>query len=189
MADSIQAIKKSENSTNEIGIITSYFSSSDVVLISGPVIEANRLVLYTKGHDVVGYYGWASQGEESYFLSGKINDNIITGKKYSLYNNSATPLKIVVSNKTARTMSPTGNINLPATKEDLFLDKKNTIYETPDTLSRVIERDYELANKGFNLVEIGGRGKTNDQYSPFNIWYRIKNERIEGWVFGLLSVF
>jgi hypothetical protein len=86
MADSIQAIKKSANSTSEIGIITSYFNSEDVVLVAGPVIEANRLVLYTKGEDVVGYYGWASQGEESYFLSGKINGNVIIGKKYSLYN-------------------------------------------------------------------------------------------------------
>jgi hypothetical protein len=64
-----------------------------------------------------------------------------------------------------------------------------TIYEQPDFNSKVIKSEYELYNKGFTLVEIGKMGKNQKNLDCYNIWYKIKNTSIEGWVFGLINVF
>ena len=48
----------------------------------------------------------------------------------------------------------------------------------------------DLQNKGFKLVEIGEMGKLEDtEDSSYDVWYKIKNDTLEGWVLGLLRVF
>jgi len=173
------------NSQNKKQIL-SYYSSKDIVLMAGPVVEGNRIVLYLNGQDVIGFYGWASQGEEESYLVGEINGTIITAKKYSLFDSTSSPIKLTIISKAIITISPIGKVTVPVEKADIFNDKTNTIYENPDFNSVILEKDSQLQNRNFKLIEIGKMEKNNDTY---NIWYKIKNSYTEGWVFGLLATF
>ena len=154
--------------------ITQYFKQDD-----DKYATTNRVVLFTKEQNVVGFYGWSAQGEDDCYFEGKLNGNIITGKKYSL-DGKPSPMTISVFPKSISTNSPLGKVIIPLDKDDLFTDEKIfTIYEQPISNSKIIEDKYELNNKGFSLVEIG-------KMENGNVWYKIKNNSIEGWVFGLL---
>jgi hypothetical protein len=72
-------------------------------------------------------------------------------------------------------------------KEDDFTNIHD-IYELPNKNSKILNRKAKLSNKGFKIIEIGKMEKNNDEYNPYNIWYKIKNNQIEGWVFGLIQV-
>ena len=94
-----------------------------------------------------------------------------------------------VLQKSISMVSRFGKVSIPLDNQDIFKDKLFTIYETPDFNATSIKIDYDLSDKGFSILEIGKmeRDLTNPGY--FNIWYKIKNNEMEGWVFGLVSVF
>jgi hypothetical protein len=155
--------------------ITKYFKQED-----DKFATTNRIVLFTKEQNVVGFYGWSAQGEDDSYFEGKLNGNIISGRKYSLIDGKASPITINVLPNSISTNSPIGKVIIPIDKDDLFTDVKIfTVYEQQSTSSKIIENEYELNNKGFSLVEIG-------KMENGNVWYKIKNNNIEGWVFGLL---
>jgi hypothetical protein len=67
--------------------------------------------------------------------------------------------------------------------------RRLSFYEHPDRNARVLKSDFEIGNKGFTLIEIGKFDRTGDESRPFDIWYRIKNANIDGWVLGLVSMY
>jgi hypothetical protein len=54
--------------------------------------------------------------------------------------------------------------------------------------SKIILSNSTLAKKGFELIEIGKMEKGNDDLQKYDIWYKIKNNEVEGWVYGLIDV-
>lgn len=69
------------------------------------------------------------------------------------------------------------------------MEKQVDIYSKPNKTSTLIKSEFSLYNKGFVIVEIGERAPTGNECQPYNIWYKVKNNLIEGWVLGLVSVF
>jgi hypothetical protein len=176
------------NSNVKQGISQYYTDNSDQPLSKWLI--ANKIVMSVKGQNVNGYYGWAAQGSASYYFEGKLNGNIITGKKYDLGGGDGSTIIINVMKSAVSLISPIGKVNVPLDKNELFADTKIlTIYEQPDKKSNIIKSEYELFNKGFTLIEIGKMEKDPNNFGGLDIWYKIKNSSIEGWVFGLLNVF
>ena len=166
--------------------ISNYYKVDD----GGRWIIGERIVMNLNGQDVKGYYGNAAQGIDEYYFEGKLKGNVITGTKYELYNGTTTSIITMnVLQKSISMVSRFGKVSIPLDNQDLFKDKVFTIYETPDFNATSIKIDYDLSDKGFSILEIGKmeRDLTNPGY--FNIWYKIKNNEMEGWVFGLVSVF
>ena len=193
---SISAIGCANNTTNskdanpvipESGKISSYYMEEE-----SKFIFVDRFVLYTHGQDVIGFYGWAAQGTSEFYLIGKLKGNEIHGTKYSLDDSSSTKFKINISPKSIIGMSVIDN-EVPIDTTDLFGkedDFANTydVYELPNKTSKILNSKAKLSNKGFKIIEIGKMEKNNDEYNPYNIWYKIKNNQVEGWVFGLIQV-
>ena len=169
------------------GKISTYFLEEE-----GKFIFVDRFVLYTHGQEVTGFYGWTAQGNAEFYLKGKLNGNVIIGKQYSLYDTSSTNFKVTISSKSIIGLSHIDK-EVPVDTTDLFGNEVDSpitfdIYEIPSKKSKILHNQFILSNKGFKLIEIGEIEKNNDEYSPYNIWYKIKNNEFEGWVFGLIQV-
>lgn len=169
----------------------SYYSQKDIIVgMNNPSVLANYVVYHSDGTNIRGFYGWAAQGMQDVFFVGSKSGNTITGKSYDFGDKSENNFKMVISGNFVIVESPMGMAKVPAKKKDFFLDKELTIYESPDKNARVIAKDFNLQNKGFKLIEIGEMDKLDEgEYARFDLWYKIKNNTTEGWVFGLLSVF
>lgn len=171
------------------GTISSYYLEKEIELMAGPVVEANRIVLYTLGENVSGYYGWASQGEEVYHITGKIFENKITGNKFSLFDGKSSPVTLTLGENAVSLESPVGPVTVPAVNQDLFSEAPVTIHESPSFASKIILNKQSIKGRGFTIIEIGKMSKSTVDPVGFNIWYKIKNAETEGWVFGLLNIF
>ncbi|MFH6970877.1 hypothetical protein [Flavobacterium petrolei] len=184
--------KMPDSIKNNKGEITSYLLEEDIIIgNNNPIFKSNKLVLYINGQDIIGYYGWAAQNSAEYYLKGKKNGNIITGKKYSFDDASVSSeftLTILPSSIKTNNLSHIigEQINIPTSKIDFFIENTKNIYELPNRKSKVLASNYNLNNNEFKLIEIGKFEKDEDGYE---IWYKIKNKDFEGWVFGLISVF
>jgi serine/threonine protein kinase len=183
----IWVAKDLEHDMPEPGKISSYYMQEE-----GKFMFVDRFVLYTHGQDVIGFYGWAAQSESEFYLIGKLKGNEILGTKYSLSDSSSTKFKINISPKSIIGMSLIDK-EVPIDTTDLFgkeddFTNIHDIYELPNKNSKILNRKAKLSNKGFKIIEIGKMEKNNDEYNPYNIWYKIKNNQIEGWVFGLIQV-
>jgi hypothetical protein len=155
-------------------------------------IFIDRFVLYIYGEKVLGYYGWAAQGQDEFYLEGKLIGNEINGIKYSLYDSSSTKFNIKLNSNSVSGMSILDREVLVDTldifgKQDEYETKFN-IYEFPNMKSKIILSNSTLAKKGFELIEIGKMEKGNDDLQKYDIWYKIKNNEVEGWVYGLIDV-
>lgn len=155
-------------------------------------IFIDRFVLYIYGEKVLGYYGWAAQGQDEFYLEGKLIGNEINGIKYSLYDSSSTKFNIKLNSNSVSGMSILDQEVLVDTldifgKQDEYETKFN-IYEFPNMKSKIILSNSTLAKKGFELIEIGKMEKGNDDLQKYDIWYKIKNNEVEGWVYGLIDV-
>lgn len=174
------------NKGKETGEISSYYSEKEEELAFGnSVIFINKLVLYTEGDDVYGFYGFVAQGSPTEdYIVGKKKGNEIIAKKYSLFDSVVSPeFKLTIKPKSVTTLSPDEKVTIPKDSIDFFEEQTLSIYELPNIKSKVLVSDYNLKNKGFKLIEIGKMEKNGDEY---NIWYKIKNKDFEGWVFGLI---
>jgi hypothetical protein len=176
-------IKKSKDSV----IISSYYQEK-----IGKFMYVDRIVLHTSGKNVIGYYGWAAQGEAEYYIVGKLNRNEINGVKYSLYDSTSESFKLTINSKSIKGLSFV-NEAIPKDPIDLFnYENGNSsnfnLYKAPNLKSKILRRQFILSNKGFKLIEIGKMEKNNVGNTPYNIWYKVRNDEIEGWVYGLISV-
>jgi hypothetical protein len=176
------------NTNLKQGVSQYYADNSDQPLAKWVV--ANKLIMDINGQNVNGYYGWAAQGESDYYFEGKVNGSVITGKKYLLSDGTESSIVINLIKNSASIISPIGKVIIPMDATEIFDDTKiMTIYEQPDFTKQIIKSDYELFNKGFTLIEIGKMEKDQNNSDSYNIWYKIKNTSLEGWVFGLIRVF
>jgi hypothetical protein len=123
------------------------------------------------------------------YFTGTRKGNVIVGKSYNFYDKSEDNFKLTLMGNFVSFETSEDKIKLPAKRKDI-VDKQLTIYRNPNKKSTVLARDLDLAKKGFKLVEIGEMEKKEDtEDSEYNVWCKIKNQNMEGWVLGLLSVF
>jgi hypothetical protein len=170
----------------------SYYTS----VLEGKFIFVDRIVLYTNNNKVTGFYGWAAQTESAYYLVGEKRGNVIVGQMQGLDGREKSPFTLKILKNTAVGLSHLGKA-VPIDVDDIFKSKDGysyfdnrtfTIYQSQDKASAPVKINYEISDKGFRLVEIGKIEKCPDQdcYTEYDIWYKIKNKDIEGWVFGLI---
>lgn len=155
-------------------------------------IFIDRFVLYIHGEKVLGYYGWAAQGQDEFYLEGKLIGNEINGIKYSLYDSSSTKFNIKLNSNSVSGMSILDQ-EVRVDTMDIFgkqdeNETKFNIYALPNMESKIILSNSTLAKKGFKLIEIGKFEKGDDDFQKYDIWYKIKNNDVEGWVYGLIDV-
>lgn len=166
----------------EIGTISSYYLQE-----ADKFIFVDKLVLYTSGQNVIGFYGWSAQNSSEFYLIGKRKGNEINGLQYSLFDNSSTEFKLKILSKSIVGLSHLEQ-EVPVDTTDLFareddFESEYDIYEMPNKKSKKIHSQFQLVNNGFKLIEIGKMEKNGDEY---NIWYKVKSKDFEGWVFGLI---
>ena len=172
------------------GIFTHYSQKEIIVGFNNPAVLANYIVYQQDGIYVRGYYGWAAQGMSDVYFAGIRKGNTFYGKSYEFYDKSDKNFKMTFSGNAVTVNSPMGIARVPAKKKEMFEGMKKNIYESPNLTSKVLATDMDLQNKGFKLVEIGEMGKLEDtEDSSYDVWYKIKNDTLEGWVLGLLRVF
>jgi hypothetical protein len=172
--------------SNITGKISGYYLVDETILGgNNPVAIGNKVLLYTIGNEVRGYYGWAAQGSESFYFVGKKKGLKIMGKKYSFYSNDSTVFIIDILPKGVSLISPMGKVVVPISKIGFPIENLK-IYEDPSTTSKIILENYSSEKNDFNIVEIGQMDKIDENV---NIWYKIKNGNYEGWAFGILDVF
>lgn len=172
------------------GIFTHYSQKEIIVGFNNPAVLANYIVYQQDGIYVRGYYGWAAQGMQDLYFGGIRKGNTLYGKSYNLYDKSEQKISMTFSGNAVTVNSPMGIARVPAKKKEMFEGMKKNIYESPNLTSKVLATDMDLQNKGFKLVEIGEMGKLEDtEDSSYDVWYKIKNDTLEGWVLGLLRVF
>lgn len=172
------------------GIFTHYSQKEIMVGFNNPAVLANYIVYQQDGIYVRGYYGWAAQGMQDLYFGGIRKGNTLYGKSYNLYDKSEQKISMTFSGNAVTVNSPMGIARVPAKKKEMFEGMKKNIYESPNLTSKVLATDMDLQNKGFKLVEIGEMGKLEDtEDSSYDVWYKIKNDTLEGWVLGLLRVF
>ena len=172
------------------GIFTHYSQKEIIVGFNNPAVLANYIVYQQDGIYVRGYYGWAAQGMQDLYFGGIRKGNTLYGKSYNLYDKSEQKISMTFSGNSVTVNSPMGIARVPAKKKEMFEGMKKNIYESPNLTSKVLATDMDLQNKGFKLVEIGEMGKLEDtEDSSYDVWYKIKNDTLEGWVLGLLRVF
>lgn len=151
-------------------------------------IIVNKVVMQIADNQVRGYYGWAAQGESSFYFEGQVIGNEIKGDMYSLVDKQKSPFVFKIKNKTLNLTSPSGPVVLN-TLEDELIETFNqyNIYAQPDMSATIIQRNAPIKDQKFKIIEIGKMGPSGDSYLPFNVWYKIKNEHTEGWTLGILS--
>lgn len=159
---------------------------------SGKFLYVDRLILQSLGKNIKGYYGWAAQGDGGYYLIGELTDNKINGTKYSLYDSTSESFTLTIQPKSIKGLSIIGEA-VPQVNTDFFNDdnmksSKFNIYKLPSLKSKILRKHFILANKGFKLVEIGKMEKNNVGNSSYNIWYKVQNDEMKGWVYGLIDV-
>lgn len=76
---------------------------------------------------------------------------------------------------------------MPVETEDLFAYKTITVYEEANFTSKILVQDLDAENKGFMITEIGKMDKNPEYPEESNIWYKVKNSEVEGWVYGLIN--
>jgi hypothetical protein len=172
--------------------ISTYYSQKDIIVgMNNPSVLANLVVFQTDGELIRGYYGWAAQGMQELYFTGTKNGNTVIGKAYTLNDKTEQNFKMkILGSYVSILESPMGGEKVPARKKDLFEDRQLTIYMNSDKKSTVLANDLNLGNKGFKLIEIGEMEKMEDtEESEYNVWCKIKNQNMEGWVLGLMRIF
>jgi hypothetical protein len=170
------------------GIFT-YYSEEDVIMGSSPVIVGKLIIFQADGEFIRGFYGYAAQGEQNMYFTGTRKGNVIVGKSYNFYDKSEDNFKLTLMGNFVSFETSEDKIKLPAKRKDI-VDKQLTVYQNPDKKSTVLARDLDLEKKGFKLIEIGEMEKMEDtEDSEYNVWCKIKNQNMEGWVLGLFRVF
>jgi len=181
----LNSFSQSPNLQNA-GKISGYYSVEESIIGgNNPIVIGNKVLLYTIGNEVRGYYGWAAQGSESFYFVGKKKGLKIIGKKYSFYSNDSTACNIDILPKGISLISNMGKVVVPISKIDFPIENLK-IYEEPSTTSKIILENYSSEKNDFNIVEIGQMDKIDEKV---NVWYKIKNGNYEGWAFGILEVF
>ncbi len=155
-------------------------------------MSSQRIVLHRVGQKITGFAGWSAQGENPGYIEGELNGNSISGKWIS-FSGDEEPISISIALNSISTgwgflTNEDGSpIKIPVETEDLFIGKNLTIYEQPDFTSKILIAELDAENKGFKIIEIGEMA-TDPEYDPgLNIWYKVKNNLFEGWVFGLID--
>ncbi len=171
--------------------ISTYHSQKDIVVgMNNASILANLIILQIDGELVKGYYGWAAQGSQELYFIGTKAGNTISGFSYNLQDKSEENFKLTILGNVVSVKSPMGQVKVPANNKDLFEYKNLTVYQYPDKKSKILATDLDLEKKGFRLIELGEMDKLDDsEESNYNVWCKIKNQTMEGWVLGLLGVF
>lgn len=170
------------------GIFT-YFLEEDVIIGNSPVVVGKLIIFQADGEFIRGFYGHAAQFEQNMYLTGTRKGNVIVGKSYNFYDKSEENFKLTLMGNFVSFETLEDKIKLPAKRKDI-LNKQLTVYQNPNKKSTVLARDFDLENKGFKLIEIGEMEKMEDtEDSEHNVWCKIKNQNLEGWVLGLFRVF
>ena len=102
-----------------------------------PIAIGNKILLYTIGNEVRGYYGWAAQDAESFYFVGKKKGLKIIGKKYYFYSNDSTVCIIDILPKGVSLISNIGKVMVTISKIDFSIENIK-IYEAHSTTSKII---------------------------------------------------
>ena len=167
--------------------VTSFFANQDDKYMS-----SQRVVLYRNGQTIVGFAGWSAQAESPGYIEGQLDGNTITGT-WTSFGGGQEPITLTLDQNTVSTAwgfltnedgSP---IKMHVETEELFDYKTITVYEEPNFASKILAQDLDAENKGFAVIEIGKMDKNPDYPEESNIWYKVKNDQVEGWVYGLID--
>ncbi len=167
--------------------VTSFFARQDDKWGS-----SQRIVLYKDGQNITGFAGWSAQSEFPGYLKGQLDGNTITGTLFTFYGDEE-PITLTLDQNTVSTAwgfltnedgSP---IKMPVETEELFAYKTITVYEEPNFASKILAQNLDAENKGFAVTEIGKMDKNPEYPEESNIWYKVKNGQVEGWVYGLIN--
>jgi len=156
----------------------------------GRFIVSNTIVLDIAADNTFsGYYGWAAQGQEEFFISGKIEGSKITGTQTSLSNKSEKAINWTLLPEAIKATSPIGIARVEASKSNPLEEVMAlTFYEQPAFGAKQIVSDYSPSGKNARIVQLGKLEKNNEGSSAYNIWYKVKTNDLEGWVFGAVQV-
>ena len=156
----------------------------------GLFIVSNTIVLDVASDNTFsGYYGWAAQGQEEYFISGKIEGTKITGTQTSLSDASEKAFNWTLLPGAIKAISPTGVARVDDSKSNPLEEVMAlTFYEQPTLGAKRIVSDYIPSGKNARIVQLGKFEKNNDGSNTYNIWYKVKTNDMEGWVFGAMQV-
>ncbi|MBM3448261.1 MAG: hypothetical protein FJX90_04040 [Bacteroidetes bacterium] len=153
-------------------------------------IIANKVVMQLENNQVRGFYGWAAQGESSFYFEGNLNENEIKGSKYDLYTKQSSPFNCKIKGNSLSLESPSGPVIISKSSDDLIENFGSyNIFSKPDIASPIIQSNVSLKENHFQIIAISKFGSTGDQYQPYNVWYKVKSDNLEGWVVGVISTF
>ncbi|MCE2708613.1 MAG: hypothetical protein LW685_08580 [Algoriphagus sp.] len=167
--------------------VTSFFTRQDDNWGS-----SQRIVLYRNGQSIIGFAGWSAQSEFPGYLKGQLDGNTITGTLFTFYGEEE-PISITLEQNSISTnwgypfTEDGAPLKMPVETEELFAYKTITVYEEPNFASKILAQDLEAENKGFMITEIGKMDKNPEYPEESNIWYKVKNSEVDGWVYGLIN--
>jgi len=163
----------------------------NVVEEKGRFIVSNTILMEVASDNTIwGYYGWAAQGLSEYYLSGKIEGAKIIGTLTTLSDNTySEPINWTVLPNAIKASTPMGidHVN-SSTASPISEDALLTFYEEPSFNSKLMASDYMPSGKNAQIVQVGKVEKNKDSNEGYNIWYKVKTNDIEGWVFGAMHV-
>jgi hypothetical protein len=82
-----------------------------------------------------------------------------------------------------------GITRVDASETNYLEDALNlTFYEQPAFNAKQITSDYSPAGKNARIIQLGKIEKNNDGSNTYNIWYKVKTNDMEGWVFGAMQI-
>jgi hypothetical protein len=149
-------------------------------------------VLHRDGQTIVGFAGWSAQAESPGYIEGQLDGNMIIGT-WTSFGGGEEPISITLEQNSISTnwgypFTEVGApLKMPVETEELFDYKTITVYEEPNFASKILVQDLDAENKGFAVIEIGKMDKNPDYPEESNIWYKVKNDQVEGWVYGLID--
>jgi hypothetical protein len=153
-------------------------------------IIANKVVMQVENNQVRGFYGWAAQGESSFYFEGNLTGNEVKGSKYDLSSKESSPFNCKIKGNSLSFESPSGPVIISKSSNDLIENFGSyNVFSQPDIASPIIQSNVSLKEKHFQIIAISKFGSTGDQYQPYNVWYKVKNNNLEGWVIGVISTF
>ena len=164
-----------------------FFNNTDE---QGRFVVSNTVLLdIASDNTFSGYYGWAAQGQEEYFIVGKIEGTKITGTKISLSDKSEKAINWTILPDAIKASSPLGITRVDASETNYLEDVLNlTFYEQPAFNAKQITSDYNPAGKNARIIQLGKIEKNNEGSNTYNIWYKVKTNDMEGWVFGAMQI-
>ncbi|MFN5319615.1 MAG: hypothetical protein ACK5CY_12310 [Bacteroidia bacterium] len=130
-----------------------FFNNTDE---QGRFVVSNTILLdIASDNTFSGYYGWAAQGQEEYFIIGKIEGTKITGTKISLSDKSEKAINWTILPDAIKASSPLGITRVDASETNYLEDALNlTFYEQPAFNAKQITCDYSPAVKNARIIQL-----------------------------------